>query len=88
MSSRRSWLHPRVARARRRELEQFFELSSNLLVIAGQRGMILANPAFERTIDSSPATSAMPIGRVAPEDQAAVWAAAEKLRDGHGPVRF
>ncbi|MGH3635030.1 MAG: histidine kinase, partial [Mycobacterium sp.] len=74
--------------ARDRELEQFFELSSDLLVIAGQRGLIHVNPAFMRTIESSPAVSTIPIGFVAREDRQAVRAGIEKLADGHGPVRF
>lgn len=88
MRSRRSSLHTDADEVRHRELDQFFELSSDLMVIAGQRGLIRANPAFERIIGSTAGPSGLPIDCVAPEDQAAVWAATEALRDGHGPVRF
>ncbi|MGH3966827.1 MAG: GAF domain-containing protein [Mycobacterium sp.] len=77
-----------LARSRHRELERFFELSSDLLVIADQHVMIRVNPAFQRTIGYSPRVPTIPFELIPPEDREAVRTAIEAVPRRHGPVRF
>ena len=77
------------AGARRRELEHFFELSSDLLVIADGRGFIrFINPAFERTIGTTPGMPWIALELVPPEDRRALAAAIEAVPLSHGLARF
>ncbi|GBE65852.1 hypothetical protein MFM001_23140 [Mycobacterium sp. MFM001] len=71
-----------------RELERFFDLSSDLLVIAGQQGLIRVNPAFERIFGFAPDASAKATDFVAPEDRKGVAASVRELFRSGEPVRF
>src|SRR5271157_3190090 len=73
----------------RQRLEQFFELTSDLMVISDQGKLLQVNPAFEQTLgytvdDLAPA----PFESVRPEDMDRLREPIKDLIDGRGPVRF
>ena len=73
----------------RQRLEQFFDLTSDLMVISDQGKLLQVNPAFERTLgytvdDLAPA----PFELVPPEDMDRLREPIKDLTDGRGPVRF
>ena len=73
----------------RQRLEQFFELTSDLMVISDQGKLLQVNPAFEKALgytvdDLAPA----PFELVPPEDMDRLREPIKDLTDGRGPVRF
>jgi PAS domain S-box-containing protein len=73
----------------RQRLEQFFELTSDLMAISDQGKLLQVNPAFERTLaytvdESTPA----PMELVPPEDFDRLREPLKELIEGRGPVRF
>ena len=73
----------------RHRLEQFFDLTSDLMVISDQGKLLQVNPAFEQTLgytvdDLAPA----PFELVPPEDMDRLREPIKDLTDGRGPVRF
>ncbi len=73
----------------RHRLEQFFDLTSDLMVISDQGKLLKVNPAFEKTLgytvdDLAPA----PFELVPPEDMDRLREPIKDLTDGRGPVRF
>jgi PAS domain S-box-containing protein len=73
----------------RHTLEQFFELTSDLMVISDQGKLLEVNPAFEKalgyTVDElAPA----PFELVPPEDMDRLSDQIRDLSNGRGPVRF
>jgi PAS domain S-box-containing protein len=73
----------------RHRLEQFFNLTSDLMVISDQGKLLEVNPAFERalgyTVDD---LAAAPFELVPHEDLDRLREPIEDLTDGRGPVRF
>src|ERR1700758_1947513 len=70
-------------------LERFFDLTSDLVVIADQGKLLKVNPAFEQALgytvdDLAPA----PFELVPPEDMDQLREPIKDLTDGRGPVRF
>ena len=73
----------------RHRLEQFFDLTSDLMVISDQGKLLEVNPAFEKALgytvdDLAPA----PFELVLPEDMDRLREPIKDLTDGRGPVRF
>ena len=73
----------------RHRLEQFFDLTSDLMVISDQAKLLEVNPAFEKALgytvdDLAPA----PFELVPPEDLDRLREPIKDLTDGRGPVRF
>ena len=73
----------------RHRLEQFFDLTSDLMVISDQGKLLEVNPAFEKALgytvdDLAPA----PFELVPPEDMDRLREPIKDLTDGRGPVRF
>ena len=73
----------------RHRLEQFFDLTSDLMVISDQAKLLKVNPAFEKALgytvdDLAPA----PFELVPPEDMDRLREPIKDLTDGRGPVRF
>ena len=73
----------------RHRLEQFFDLTSDLMVISDQAKLLKVNPAFEKALgytvdDLAPA----PFELVPPEDLDRLREPIKDLTDGRGPVRF
>ena len=73
----------------RHRLEQFFDLTSDLMVISDQGKLLEVNPAFEKALgytvdDLAPA----PFELVPPEDLDRLREPIKDLTDGRGPVRF
>ena len=73
----------------RHRLEQFFDLTSDLMVISDQGKLLQVNPAFEQALgytvdDLAPA----PFELVPPEDMDRLREPIKDLTDGRGPVRF
>ena len=73
----------------RHRLEQFFDLTSDLMVISDQAKLLEVNPAFEKALgytvdDLAPA----PFELVPPEDLDRLREPINDLTDGRGPVRF
>ena len=73
----------------RHRLEQFFDLTSDLMVISDQGKLLKVNPAFEKALgytvdDLAPA----PFELVPPEDMDRLREPIKDLTDGRGPVRF
>ena len=73
----------------RHSLEQFFDLSSDLMVISDQGRLLKVNPAFEQALgytvdDLAPA----PFELVPPEDMDRLRDQIRDLADGRGPIRF
>ncbi|HEX2284611.1 MAG TPA: GAF domain-containing protein, partial [Mycobacterium sp.] len=72
----------------RQEQQQFFDLSSDLLVISTKNGVIRVNPAFERTLGYTlDDLKAMPLDLVVPQDQEQLKQMITDLYRGHS-VRF
>lgn len=76
----------------RERLEQFFHLSSDLMVISDQGNLLQVNPAFERTLGYAVnefAPTAFELFDLVPrEDMERLQQPIEELTDGRGPVRF
>ncbi|MGB9305831.1 MAG: PAS domain S-box protein, partial [Mycobacterium sp.] len=73
----------------RQRLEQFFDLTSDLMVISDRGKLLVVNPAFEQTLgytvdELAPA----PFELVPPEDMDRLREPIKELTDGRGPVRF
>jgi PAS domain S-box-containing protein len=73
----------------RHPLEQFFDLTSDLMVISDQGKLLKVNPAFEQALgytvdDLAPA----PFELVPPEDMHRLSEQLKDLTNGRGPVRF
>jgi PAS domain S-box-containing protein len=73
----------------RHRLEQFFDLTSDLMVISDQAKLLKVNPAFEKALgytvdDLAPS----PFELVPPEDLDRLREPIKDLTDGRGPVRF
>ena len=73
----------------RRRLEQFFELTSDLMVISDEGKLLQVNPAFEQilgyTVDElAPA----PFELVPPEEMDRLREPMKELTDGRGTIRF
>ncbi len=73
----------------RHRLQQFFDLTSDLMVISDQGKLLEANPAFEKalgyTVDDF---ASAPFELVPPEDMDQLREPIKDLTDGRGPVRF
>jgi PAS domain S-box-containing protein len=73
----------------RHRLEQFFDLTSDLMVISDHGKLLAVNPAFEKilgyTVDD---LAAAPFELVPPEDMDRLREPIKDLTDGRGPVRF
>ncbi|MGO9552889.1 GAF domain-containing protein [Mycobacterium sp.] len=73
----------------RHRLQQFFDLTSDLMVISDQGKLLEVNPAFEKalgyTVDGLAPT---PFELVPPEDMDRLREPIKDLTDGRGPVRF
>ena len=78
------------ASRRRRELERFFDLSSDLLYIGGWVYLTRVNPAFERTLGYSrqEALSRPHADFIHPADRDQALEALGQLSDGDGPICF
>jgi PAS domain S-box-containing protein len=75
--------------ASRHRLEQFFDLSSDLMVISDQGKLLEVNPAFERTLGyTADELAPAPFELVPPEEMDRLRARIDDLTDGRGPVRF
>jgi PAS domain S-box-containing protein len=75
--------------ASRHRLEQFFELSSDLMVISDQGKLLEVNPAFEQALGYTVAELApAPFELVPPDDMDRLRERIDDLTDGRGPVRF
>lgn len=70
-------------------VEQFFELTSDLMVISDQGKLLKVNPAFEKTLGyTMDELVAAPFQLVPPEDMDRLREPIKELTDGRGPVRF
>ncbi|WP_085186909.1 GAF domain-containing protein [Mycobacterium sp. IEC1808] len=70
-------------------LEQFFELTSDLMVISDQGQLLKVNPAFEKTLGyTMDDLMAAPFELVPPEDMDRLREPIKDLTEGRGPVRF
>ena len=73
----------------RHRLEQFFDLTSDLMVISDQGKLLAVNPAFEKilgyTVDD---LATAPFELVPPEDMDRLREPIKDLTEGRGPVRF
>jgi PAS domain S-box-containing protein len=76
----------------RQRLGQFFELSSDLMVISDEGNLLQVNPAFERTlgytVDDLAPTAFDLFDLVPREDMDRLGEPIRELTDGRGPVRF
>lgn len=72
----------------RRELERFFDLSTDLLVIADRHRLIRVNPAFSRIFGYAPGTAVKATDFAAPEDREHVDAAIKELFRTGLPMGF
>ncbi|MGO9928428.1 MAG: GAF domain-containing protein [Mycobacterium sp.] len=88
---KRQDINDRLVETRRR-LEQFFDLSSDLMVISDEGNLLQINPAFERTLgytrdELTPAAFEL-FDLVPREDMDRLQEPIQALTDGRGPVRF
>ena len=73
----------------RQRLEQFFDLTSDLMVISDQGKLLQVNPAFEQTLGYTVDELApTPFQLVPPEDLDRLREPIQELTEGRGPVRF
>jgi PAS domain S-box-containing protein len=76
----------------RERLEQFFDLSSDLMVISDEGNLLQVNPAFERTlgyaVNELEPTAFELFDLVPREDMDRLQQPIQELTDGRGPVRF
>ena len=70
-------------------LEQFFDLTSDLMVISDQGKLLQVNPAFEQTLGYTvDELTPTPFQLVPPEDLDRLREPILELTEGRGPVRF
>jgi PAS domain S-box-containing protein len=73
----------------RQRLEQFFDLTSDLMVISDQGKLLQVNPAFERTLGyTMDELASAPFELVPPDDLDRLHEPIKELAEGRGPVRF
>ncbi|WP_353370731.1 GAF domain-containing protein [Mycobacterium sp.] len=73
----------------RQRLEQFFDLTSDLMVISDQDKLLQVNPAFEQTLGyTGDELARAPFHLVPPEDLDRLREPITELTEGRGPVRF